>query len=106
MDASTEIIVAAVSSGGILGASTSWWIARRKTPAEVDNLVVTGAEMTVTAALNVATAERARADRAEARVKHLEERVNTLEAQVQTLIAQLTPATPVTVNVTPPHEEV
>lgn len=88
-----ELIGAAVPvilGGGLITALTALWVARRKTPAEVDNIIVSGAE---TAVLSIKQAleaeqhahEQTRADRdrlaEQARIKDL--RIADLEARVE-----------------------
>lgn len=76
--------VTSIASGGV-GAAVHWWTARKKTPAEVDNIIVNGAETTVQAALAVAAAESARADRAERQVLERDQRIAALEARLDAL---------------------
>lgn len=71
--------------GGALGHALALWTARKKVPAEVDSIIVTGAETTVQAALSVAAAEAARADRAEAKVAEQSAHIERLIAQVEQL---------------------
>lgn len=88
MNQLAEILVPGlVGAGGgtLLTAGVSTWTARKKVPAEVDSIVVAGAETTVTAALAVAAAEAARADRAEAREAELEIRLEGALARVDAL---------------------
>lgn len=82
-------IAGGAATGGVLGAGVTAYVAAKKTPAEVDSIVVDSAEQSVQAALAVARAEAnradreaARADRAEAKVEHL---LSQLE-QAQALI--------------------
>jgi hypothetical protein len=74
-----------VGGAGVAGTAVTWWTARRKVPAEVDNIIVTGAEMTVQSALAIASAEAARADRAEQRSLELEQRLDAALARVDML---------------------
>lgn len=74
-----------VGGGGVLGHGLAIWSARKKVPAEVDSIIVTGAETTVQAALSVAAAEAARADRAEAKVAEQDAHIERLLAQVEQL---------------------
>lgn len=76
-------------AGGALGHGLALWTARKRVPAEVDSIIVTGAETTVQAALSVAAAEAARADRAEAKVQEQEVHIERLLGQVEQLQAAL-----------------
>lgn len=71
--------------GGALGHGLALWTARKKVPAEVDSIIVNGAETTVQAALAVAAAEASRADRAEAKVAEQDRHIERLLAQVEQL---------------------
>lgn len=87
---SPEIVGAlSAGAGGIMSTGIHAWVASRKTPAEVDSIIVQGAETTVQGALKLAQAEAARADREAARADRAEAKVESLLAQLeqaQTLI--------------------
>lgn len=79
----------ALAGGAIIGHLTSWWVARKKTPAEVDSIIVTSAETTVQGALKLAAAQAARADRAEARVAEQDAQIENLLARVESLLEEV-----------------
>lgn len=84
MSVSSEIAKLAGAAGGGAGLTSflTYLTNRRKVPAEVDSIIVTGAEKTVAAAVAVAEAEGRRADRAEARNVELEARIEMLEGKL------------------------
>lgn len=86
------LIVPGLIGGGLIGALVSVYTARHKVPAEVDSLIVTGAETAVTTLERTLAAETRRADRAEAHSAELEaallrkdERIERLEARLDAL---------------------
>lgn len=77
------------AAGAVVSTAGHLWIASRKTPAEVDSIIVQGAETTVQGALKLAQAEASRADREAARADRAEAKVESLLNQLeqaQTLI--------------------
>lgn len=65
--------------GSALAGLVAVYTARRKVPAEVDSIIVNGAEKAVVALQAVLQAETARADRAEARVEALEAKFDAVQ---------------------------
>lgn len=82
-------VIAALLSGGLLGAAVSVYTARRKVPAEVDSLIVTGAETAVSTLEKTLVAESRRADRAEAKVCSLNEVIALRDERIARLERRL-----------------
>lgn len=71
--------------GGLIAACVSWYVAKSKTPAEVDSIIVAGAESAVVTIEKTLAAETRRADRAEAREAVLLQRIADKEARIEAL---------------------
>ena len=78
-------LASGVLGGGVFGAGVSLWTAKRKVPAEVDSIIVTGAETAVVALQGTLSAETRRADRAEKTVTQQYERIENLERRLDQL---------------------
>lgn len=75
--------------GSIVGASVSAWQTRKKVPAEVDSIIVSGAETAVQTLIDTLAAETTRADRAEAMVRERDAKIEVLEKKIDALQAAL-----------------
>lgn len=78
-----------VASGGLIGAGATAYTAKKKVPAEVDSIIVTGAETAVQSLQASLAAETARAERAEAQVRERDARIDALEAKIDVLYTAL-----------------
>lgn len=79
------IAVVTMLSGGGAGYWISAWQARKKVPAEVDSIIVMGAESAVTSLGASLVAETSRADRAELAVAERDEKIEALESKIDDL---------------------
>jgi uncharacterized protein YlxW (UPF0749 family) len=86
-DTAELIATAALGTGGggLVGHLISGWATRKKIPAEVDNLIVEGAEIAVQTLSQTLVAETARANRAEALVRQRDAKIEALEAKIDAL---------------------
>ena len=75
--------------GGLIGAGSSLWVSAKKTPAEVDSIIVNGASTAVQALAHSLAAETARADRAEAKVADLSAQFELIQDQLNIAREQL-----------------
>lgn len=81
--------VSGVMGGGFIGAGVAVYTARKKVPAEVDSIIVSGAETAVVSLERTLAAETRRADRAEATVAARDARIAALEARTEALESRL-----------------
>ncbi len=88
MDLLTAVVVALLS-GGTLAAFFTYKIAKRKAPAEVDSIVVQGAESAVLSLQKANEVERHRAERAERDRDALRAEVARKDARIEALERQL-----------------
>jgi hypothetical protein len=82
-------LVAPFVGGTAVAGLASYAIARRKAPAEVDSIIVTGAQNAVIALEAVVRAETARADRAEARLLAMEAKFDAVQGLLDEARAEL-----------------
>lgn len=84
-----ELIVTLVLSSGTVAAILTYVIARRKAPAEVDSIVVKGAESAVLSLEKALTVERTQRAEAEKEARRLRDEVAKKDRRIEALEKQL-----------------